>query len=141
MRRARIAIVSLLVLALAGCGDPVVVDVAGNTMKQLASGTRAQRLEALAQIPAFEFVSPGCEAAILECLADADPAVRISAAVALRYIDPTTQGHVVPAIEKALSVEADPGVMQKMKFTLSVLRGAIKDTGPKLVTESPAKTP
>lgn len=141
MRRLPAALWFLPVLALAGCGDPVVVDVAGRTMQQLARGTRAQRLEALAQIPAFEFVPPECEAAILECLADADPAVRIDAAEALRFIGEEKRGQILPAVEKALGVEADPAVKKKMQFTLKVLGGAIKETSPRIVTEAPVKAP
>lgn len=130
-----------LVVMLAGCGDPVVVDVAGRTMKQLVSGTRAQRLEALANIPAFEYVPPECEAAILELLVDADPAVRIDAAEALRYVEEDKRARVLPAVEKACGVEADPAVKKKMKFTLSVLAGAIKGSEPKFVPEIPEKAP
>jgi len=43
---------------LAGCGDPVTVDVAGKNMMHLARGTRAQWLEALAQIPTSNSCPP-----------------------------------------------------------------------------------
>lgn len=133
------AVVPLALVA--GCGDPVTVDVAGQTMQQLASGTRAQRLEALANIPAFEFVPREVEAVILECLADADPAVRTDAAEALQFIDPQTQGHLKPVIQKAFETESDPRVKQELKSALDILGVVVKVTDPKAALPEKTSSP
>jgi hypothetical protein len=121
----RLAVLCWLVAVIAGCGDPVVIDTAGRNMKHLAGGTRAQRLEALAQIPWYKVVPEDCEAAVLECLADPDAAVRTDAAEALQYVNPTTQSHLEPAVAKAFAAEADAGVKRQLKTALDVIRGVI----------------
>ena len=131
----------LATLALAGCGDPVVIDAAGQNMKHLAGGTRPQRLEALAQIPWYKAVPSNCEAAVLECLADPDVAVRTSAAKALQYVNPTTQAHLEPAVAKAFAGEADAGVKRQLKTALDVIRGVIASPDGNAAPQAPEAGP
>jgi hypothetical protein len=141
MRRLAILGRLLPALVLSGCGDPVVIDTAGRTMKQLAGGNRAQRLEALAQIPWYKVVPADCEAAVLECLADPDVAVRTDAAEALQYANPTTQAHLEPAVAKAFETEADAGVKRQLKTAVDVIRGVIASPDGNAAPQAPEPGP
>lgn len=131
----------LATLALAGCGDPVVIDSAGRNMKHLAGGTRSQRLEALAQIPWYKVVPADCEAVVLECLADPDVAVRTSAAKALQYASAQTQAHLEPVVVKAFDAEADAGVKRQLKIALDVIRGVIASPDGNAAPQTPEPGP